>query len=335
MGTRYRTVNLPNTSFHLTDSLNLMKDMPDKSVNLTRPSSETKNVSSGSAVAVQVLTSPWASSFYDLVESAEERLLLVSPFLSSGPLAKVAGILGTKSPMPGIQVEVLTNLAVDNLLSGVLDIGALRDMVLSLPCMTVTYLPGLHAKVYVADVRTAIITSGNLTTAGLTTNYEYGVLLRDSLLVEKVRDDLTKYGSLGNRVPLETLEVLARATEDLKAVRQQAERSINSRLRKKFDERMEQAKLELLQARARGKTTHGIFTDTVLYLLEQKGPLTTAELHPLVKQIHPDMCDDSIDRVIGDVHFGKRWKHYVRNSQLALKRRGLIGTDGKYWFCIR
>ncbi len=91
---------------------------------------------SGSDVAVQVLTSPWASSFYDLVESAEERLLLASPFLSSGPLTKVAGILCAKPPMTGIQVEMLTNLKVDNLLSGVLDIVALRDMVLSFPGTT-------------------------------------------------------------------------------------------------------------------------------------------------------------------------------------------------------
>jgi hypothetical protein len=99
---------------------------------------------SGSDAAVQVLTSPWASSFYDLVESAEERLLLVSPFLSSGPLTKVPGILCAKPPMTGIQVEMLTNLKVDNLLSGVLDIVVLRDMVLSFPGTTVTYLPGLH-----------------------------------------------------------------------------------------------------------------------------------------------------------------------------------------------
>lgn len=290
---------------------------------------------SGSDVTVQVLTSPWASSFYDLVESAEERLLIASPFLSKGPLTKIVGILCAKSPVTDIRVEVLTNLAVDNLLSGVLDIVALRDMVLSLPSTSVTYLPGLHAKVYVADARTAIISSGNLTASGLTTNYEYGVLVRNPLMVERVRDDLTKYGSLGNRIPLETLEALARATEDLKAVHQRAERSINAKLRKEFEERTEQAKLELLRARAQGKTTHGIFTDTVLYLLEQKGPLTTSELHPLVKQIHPDMCDDSIDRVIGDVHFGKRWKHYVRNSQLALRRRGLIDHDGKLWFRVR
>jgi hypothetical protein len=64
--------------------------------------------------AVQVLTSPWASSFYDLVESAEERLLIATPFMSNGPLTKVVGILCAKSSMTGIQVEVLTNLAVDS-----------------------------------------------------------------------------------------------------------------------------------------------------------------------------------------------------------------------------
>jgi phosphatidylserine/phosphatidylglycerophosphate/cardiolipin synthase-like enzyme len=283
---------------------------------------------SESVAAAQVLTSPWASSFYELVESAQEQLLIASPFLSNQPLTKIVRILCAKSPVTDIRVEVLTNLAVDSLLSGVL------DMVISLPSTSVTYLPGLHAKVYVADARTAIISSGNLTTSGLTTNYEYGVLLRDPLMVEKVRDDLTKYGSLGNRVPLETLEVLAQATEDLKVVRQRAERSINASLRKEFEERTEQAKLELLRARAQGKTTHGIFTDTVLYLLEQEGALTTSELHPLVKQILPDMCDDSIDRVIGDVHFGKKWKHYVRNSQLALRRRGIIDHDGRRWFRV-
>lgn len=291
-------------------------------------------MSSEATVSVQVLVSPWDSSFYDLVRSTEERLLIASPFLGNQPLMKVAEILREKSVATHVHVEVLTNLAVDSLLTGVLDIDALRDMVRSHPCTNVTYLPGLHAKVYVSDTRTAIVSSGNLTTAGLTTNYEYGVLLRDSSFVARIRDDLTKYGSLGNRVPLETLELLAQATQDLKAIRQQAERSISARLRKEFNERTENAKLELLKAQAQGKTTHGIFTDTVLYLLEQKGPLTTKELHPLVKQIHPDMCDDSIDRVIGNVHFGKKWKHYVRNSQLALRRRGLVATDGEYWFCV-
>jgi hypothetical protein len=118
----------------------------------------------------------------------------------------------------------------------------------------------------------------------------------------------------------------------LKATRQEADKSIKTKLRAAFEQRTEAAKLELFKARARGKTTHGIFCDTVLYLLEREGPLRTGELHPLIQHIHPDLCDDTIDRVIDGVHFGKRWKHYVRNTQQALRRKGLIGFDGQRWF---
>jgi hypothetical protein len=72
---------------------------------------------------------------------------------------------------------------------------------------------------------------------------------------------------------------------------------------------------------------HAIFSDTILYLLKKNGPLTTAELHPLIQSIHPDICDDSIDRVINGQHFGKKWKHQVRSVQQLLKRQGLIYRD--------
>ena len=39
----------------------------------------------------------------------------------------------------------------------------------------------------------------------------------------------------------------------------------------------------------------------------------------------------SIDRVIDGVHFGKRWKHYVRNAQQFLKRTGRVYYDGDRW----
>lgn len=70
------------------------------------------------------------------------------------------------------------------------------------------------------------------------------------------------------------------------------------------------------------------------YLFQQKGALSTVQLHPLVQQILPDLCDDTTDRVIDGVHFGKRWKHYVRNAQVALKRKGLIDYDGRRWLRV-
>ena len=41
----------------------------------------------------------------------------------------------------------------------------------------------LHAKVYIFDEHSAVITSANLTVAGLRRNWEYGVVLRDTELV--------------------------------------------------------------------------------------------------------------------------------------------------------
>ncbi len=286
----------------------------------------------GLIASVELVTSPWAATFYGLVDLAQEELLIASPFLSSGPLRKVTEMVNRKQPRDGVHLDIITNLAVDSMLSGALDVAALLHLARSVPTSTVTYLPGLHAKIYVADTKAAVITSANLTNNGLAGNHEYGVLLRDPALIVRVRDDLIRYASLGNLVSLDTLAALTQASQDLRTARQQADRSANARLREAFEQRTDEAKVALLKARAQGKTTHGIFCDTLLYLLDKNGPLTTVEIHPLVQQIHPDLCDDSIDRVIGGVHFGKKWKHYVRMAQVGLRRRGLIATDGKRWF---
>lgn len=77
-------------------------------------------------------------------------------------------------------------------------------------------------------------------------------------------------------------------------------------------------------------TTNLIFSRTVLYLLSSDS-LSTEQIHPLVQQIHPDICDDSIDRIIGGVRFGICWKHIVRNGHQSLRRRGAISYGGGIW----
>ena len=60
-------------------------------------------------------------------------------------------------------------------------------------------------------------------------------------------------------------------------------------------------------------------------------PLRTVDIHPLVQQIHPDLCNDSEDRIIDGVRFGKRWKHLVRSAQQALKANDRVSYDGLRW----
>jgi phosphatidylserine/phosphatidylglycerophosphate/cardiolipin synthase-like enzyme len=280
--------------------------------------------------SIRTVQSPWESSFYDILGSAQSSLLITSPFIKCSQANALIDRLQSSGVSSQIHISIMTDLKPDNILAGSLDVEALLAFSDMTPNLTVTYLPNLHAKVYVADQNTAIITSANFTDGGLRKNFEYGVVVSDPLIVSRVRSDLDQYASLGNVVSRQTLEALCGIAKDLKILRQKAERSIRQQFRKAFNQKIEAAKLELLSVRAEGKTTHGIFADTILYLLA-KGPLRTVELHPLIQQLHPDLCNDSEDRIIKGVHFGKRWKHHVRNAQVYLRRKGLIYSDGTYW----
>jgi len=281
---------------------------------------------------VELLSSPWEATFIQLLKSVHENLLIASPFLGAMPLRAIAAAMTARERPNTTRVHLLTNLAAENLLGGSLDIMALLDLVRSLPTMTVTYLPGLHAKVYIADDERAIVTSANLTFGGLVRNREYGVVLHDSVVVRQVRADITKYATLGSQITLDGLQTVAHATEEVKATRVKVDTSANAKLRVILREQIERTRQELLEVRVRGKTRNGIFCDTILYLLDEHGPLTTQSLHPLVQQIHPDLCDDTIDRIIDGVHYGKKWKHYVRDAQQTLKARGVISFDGSRWY---
>ncbi len=157
-----------------------------------------------SAAQVELVTSPWETTFYGLVQLARDELLVASPFIGSEPLESIVEILGENQSLESIHVDIVTNLAMDSLLGGSLDVAALLSLAQSIPNSTVTYLPGLHAKIYIADSKAAVITSANLTSSGLGRNHEYGVLLRDPALVSKTRSDLTTYASLGSKVSLPT-----------------------------------------------------------------------------------------------------------------------------------
>ena len=105
---------------------------------------------------------------------------------------------------------------------------------------------------------------------------------------------------------------------------------MRSSLRREFDRRLRKVDDDLLRVRAAGRTAHAIFADTILHLL-RRGPMKTVEIHQGVKRVHPDLCDDRIDRVISDQHFGKKWKHGVRTAQVFLRRRGDIRLENGKW----
>ena len=154
----------------------------------------------------------------------------------------------------------------------------------------------------------------------------FGLRVQDSVLVADIKEEAQAYARLGGDVSREALADIKTTADALVALRKQAERSVSTPLKQALKAQARLAELKLLRVRARGKTTHGILADTVLYLL-RSSPRTTVDLHRLVQRIHPDICDDAVDRVIDGVHFGKKWKYYVRTAQQHLKKKGLVAHE--------
>lgn len=277
---------------------------------------------------IQLIKSPWADAFAEFGRSVRHRAIIAAPFISAGPLQALSDSFDSDNPP---QVSLLTNLASDSLLHGTVNVAAIAGFCRALSDVSVSNLPGLHAKVYVADERLAIITSGNLTHSSLHRNYEYGVCITDASMVREIADDIQEYGSLGFSLSVTELEEIKDIVEPLREKYADVVRPTRNKAYRAYLEEFETMQTALLSLRAKPQeSANSIFARTILYILK-RGPMPTREMQPLIQSIHPDLCDDSIDRVINGVHFGKRWKHMVRNAQQTLKEQGRIEYRNRQW----
>jgi hypothetical protein len=277
----------------------------------------------------QLLRSPGVEQFDALLKEACASLVLCAPFVGKGPCDRLRRRLISLRDT-NFEMTLLTDLSRDNILSGATDVTAIAEVVRDFPATKVRFLPSLHAKVYVADDKQAIVTSANLTDRGLSHNFEYGMLFNDSETVRSIRCDVLQYASLGSPIDRTQLDAFVTIVPDLRAMRQAAERSLKSRIRAEFDRRIKEADDALLRVRAGGRSAHAIYADTILHLLG-RGPMSTVDIHQAIKHIHPDLCDDTVDRVIDGQHFGKKWKHAVRTAQAFLRRRGDVRLERGKW----
>ncbi len=124
-----------------------------------------------------------------LAESAEQRVILVSPFLSI-PVARALSKIAKPSRASW---TILTHLEVNSVASGHLSVDALK--ILADAYVRVLHLDRLHAKAYVMD-DVAIVGSGNLTWAGLgspdssSPNTELNYLLSNAESLETIAEVL-------------------------------------------------------------------------------------------------------------------------------------------------
>lgn len=117
----------------------------------------------------------WDAEFVDGLRRHPDELRIVCPFIKRRAVAR---IFSTQPPF----LRVITRFSLPDFAEGVSDIDALRLFLNA--GGAVRGVHGLHAKLYIFGTGRAIITSANLTGAGLTANREFGIVTEDSAAVE-------------------------------------------------------------------------------------------------------------------------------------------------------
>ncbi len=279
---------------------------------------------------VRTLTGDWGPTFSSMVASAENRLLLCAPFITRQGAAHVQTARLSR-PDIGPRSLVLTDLCPRAVCAGATDPNAVATIQAAVNGARVIHLPRLHAKVYVADGRRAIVTSGNLTIGGLARNHEYGIAIENPVLAASIESDIVEFAALGAEIDPDTLARYCDAAAEARAAYEQQVASASRQVQRTLAAALEAADETLLRARLAGGAVHTVFARTILYLLRHRGSLSTEQQHPLIQQLHPDLCDDTVDRVIDGKHFGKKWKHAVRTAHQQLKRGGQIELADGGW----
>ena len=115
----------------------------------------------------------------DSMRVGSGRLRIVCPFIKERSLDRLLELRPKR-------VQVITRFNLADFAERVSDIAALREL---LDCgAAVRGIRNLHAKVYVFGSRRAIVTSANLTEAGLSLNPEFGVVTSDPTAIMECGD---------------------------------------------------------------------------------------------------------------------------------------------------
>ncbi len=132
--------------------------------------------------AVELLRTPWADKLHELCGSVRRELRVCAPFVKRTAMRGALDALQTDARM-----RLVSSFSTARFHQGYSDTDAFRDVLQRNG--QVRNHQRLHAKVYLFDGHAAVVTSANLTNAGLRRNWEYGVLLRDTALVEDIGAD--------------------------------------------------------------------------------------------------------------------------------------------------
>ena len=137
---------------------------------------------------LEIVTTPTFDWLAEAAASCKTRLLVASPFVNDG----IIGL--TDRVSRDVPRALVTRADLRNFALGSSNLHSL--CALARGGVTVHHLDGLHAKVYVFDDTSALVTSANATVSGMSRNWECGLATSDRGVVAQLADSLlTGFGA--------------------------------------------------------------------------------------------------------------------------------------------
>jgi tetratricopeptide (TPR) repeat protein len=156
--------------------------------------SKENNSSESGIVAVQP---PFKNLLLKQIKETKESIFLITPELKTNMVKLISNILLDSPPEDEFLFRIMTKLNEEEIIDGKSDLEALEILSnLSIGPkfkLEIRGVENLNANVFIFDNKRAIVTSGGLSAKSLTSNIEYGMLITDLELVEKIISDFNGY----------------------------------------------------------------------------------------------------------------------------------------------
>lgn len=185
---------------------------------------------------MQYIQPPWENYFFSKIQSVEKSLYLSSPYIKNAIATLFYEVLRSK-PDLNLSIQILTRIRIQDLIDGASDLEAFSKLLqleeLEGVNAEIRCISNLHAKVYIFDQNSAIVTSSNLTPSGLKSNIEYGIEVTDPTAIQQMLVDMGNYWDAAETLTTEMLEQVAKrleTTESVVKVDQAAQQTENQSL---------------------------------------------------------------------------------------------------------
>lgn len=135
-------------------------------------------MSKSSSPIVELIPTPWENKFMKLVSEARSSIIIVCPFIKFNIIESILN-----HRRKNVEIKLLTKSDINDMSKGVFDF-KIWDLIFNHKNVEIRTIKNLHAKMFIFDENQAVISSSNLTNAGLNHNIEYGVKISDSNFIQ-------------------------------------------------------------------------------------------------------------------------------------------------------